>query len=291
VTADAVPPPAAGPPGGEVAPPPPRRRRPDVRLVVAGVLLAALAAVAIAPGAFTGADPEDCDLSRSLLPPSWAHPFGVDLFGCDYAAQTLYGTRSSLVIAVAVVTCTAAVALVVGTVAGAAGGAVDAVLSRLTDIWSGIPLVLGGLVLLSASDDRGVPQVIAVLVAFSWPPMVLVMRSAVRQVVVRDHVTAARALGAGPWWLVTRHVLPNAVRPLVVFASAYAGVVVAAEAILTFAGVGLARPTQSWGILLFQAQDRLAQAPHLLVFPGLFLVTAVLAFVLLGEGLRHRPVD
>lgn len=264
------------------------RRRVDPRLVVAGVLLVALAAVAVAPGAFTTADPEACDLSDSLRAPSWAHPFGYDLFGCDYLAQTLYGTRSSLVLAVTVVAGTSVVGLVLGTLAGYVGGALDAVLARLTDVWSGIPLVLGGIVLLSGSDARGVPQVALVLIAFSWSPMVLVVRSAVRRTKERDHVTAARALGAGPWWLVTRHVLPGAVRPLAVFASAYAGVVVAAEAILTFSGVGLARPTQSWGILLYQAQDRLAEAPHLLVFPALFLVATVLASVLLGEGLR-RP--
>lgn len=265
-----------------------RRRRPDVRLVVAGVLLTVLGVVAAVPGLFTTADPDDCDLARSLRPPSWAHPFGFDLFGCDYAAQTLYGTRTSLVLAVVVVLGTAAIAVVVGTVAGYAGGALDAVLARATDVWSGIPLVLGGIVLLTASDERGVRQVATVLVVFSWPPMVRVVRAATRQTKELDHVTAARALGAGPWHLVRRHVLPGAVRPLVVFASAYAGVVVAAEAILTFSGVGLARPTESWGILLYQAQDRLSQAPHLLVFPSLFLVAAVLGFVLLGEGLR-RP--
>ncbi|WP_299034696.1 ABC transporter permease [uncultured Pseudokineococcus sp.] len=271
------------------APTPRRRGRPSAQLVVAVVLLSALTAVAVAPGAFAGADPEDCDLSRSVQAPSWAHPFGFDVFGCDYAAQVVHGTRASLVLAVVVVLGTGLIALVVGTVAGFAGGPLDAVLSRLTDVWSGIPLILGGIVLLSASDARGLPQVALVLVAFSWPPMVRVMRASVQQTRERDHVAAARALGAGPWHLVTRHVVPNAVRPLVVFASAYAGVVIAAEAILTFAGVGLARPTQSWGILLLQAQDRLAQAPHLLVFPGLFLVAAVLGFVLLGEGLRRSP--
>lgn len=273
------------------APTPRRRARPGAQLVVAAVLLTALTAVAVAPGAFTGADPDDCSLSRSIQPPSWAHPFGFDVFGCDYLAQVLYGARASLVLAVAVVLGTGLIALVVGTVAGFAGGVLDAVLSRLTDVWSGIPLILGGIILLSASDARGLPQVTLVLVAFSWPPMVRVMRASVQQIRERDYVSAARALGAGPWHLVTRHVVPNAVRPLVVFASAYAGVVIAAEAILTFAGVGLARPTQSWGILLFQAQDRLVQAPHLLVFPALFLVAAVLGFVLLGEGLRRSPRD
>jgi ABC-type dipeptide/oligopeptide/nickel transport system permease subunit len=180
------------------------------------------------------------------------------------------------------------VALVLGTLAGYAGGILDALISRVTDVWSGIPLILGGIVLLSATDQRGILQVTIVLIAFSWPPMVRVMRVSTQQVKELDYVTAARALGVGPLGLLRRHIVPNAVRPLVVFGSAYAGVLISAEAILTFAGVGLQRPTESWGILLFQAQDRIAQAPHLLVFPGVFLVAAVLGFVLLGEGLQRR---
>jgi oligopeptide transport system permease protein len=268
-----------------------RRRLPNAHLLTAAVLLALLGLMALAPGLFTDSDPRDCDLAQSLVPPSWGpHPFGYDLLGCDYAAQTIYGTRTSMILAVVVVTGAGLVALVVGTVAGYAGGASDAVVSRFTDVWSGIPLILGGIVLLSGTDERGLGQVIAVLVVFSWPPMVRVMRVSTQQVKALDYVTAARALGVGPVRLLRRHIVPNAVRPLVVFASAYAGVLISAEAILTFAGVGLQRPTQSWGILLFQAQARLIQAPHLLIFPSVFLVAAVLGFVLLGEGLRRRGV-
>jgi ABC-type dipeptide/oligopeptide/nickel transport system permease subunit len=264
------------------------RSRPNLQLITAGVLLAVLAAMAAVPGAFTDADPRECSLSRSLVPPSWENPFGFDIFGCDYTAQTIYGTRASLLLAVVVVVGAGLVALVLGTAAGYAGGWLDAVISRLTDVWSGIPLILGGIVLLSATDQRGQVQVTAVLVAFSWPPMVRVMRVSTQQVKELDYVTAARALGVGPLRLLRRHIVPNAVRPLIVFASAYAGVLISAEAILTFAGVGLQRPTQSWGILLFQAQARLIQAPHLLIFPSIFLVAAVLGFVLLGEGLQRR---
>ena len=121
--------------------------------------------------------------------------------------------------------------------------------------------------------------------------MVRLMRTSTRQTKELDFVTAARALGAGPLRVVRRHVLPHAVRPLVVFASGYAMVLILSEAIRTFAGVGLQRPVEPWGIQLQQAQERVTQAPHRLVFPSLFLVAAVLAFVLLGEGLRRRPVE
>ena len=258
-------------------------------LVVATVLLTLLVGMALVPGAFTSADPRSCDLADSLAAPSWGHPLGYDVFGCDLAAKVAYGARTSLGLAVAVVLVAGAAALVLGTLAGWAGRFVDGLVTRVTDVWSGIPLVLGGVILLSSTDQRGVLQVVIVLAAFSWPPMVLVVRASTRQVLALDYVTAARALGTGPVRLLTRHVLPNASRPLVVFASAYAGVLISAEAILTFAGVGLQRPTESWGILLQQGGEAASRAPHALVGPSVVLVVAVAAFVLLGEGLRNRP--
>ena len=261
-------------------------RRWNAPLGVAVVLLGLLTVAVLAPGTLTGDDPRSCDLADSLVPPSWAHPFGHDLFGCDLLAKTLYGGRTSLLLAVSVVVLTGLLAVVVGTLAGYAGGLLDGVVSRVTDVWSGIPLVLGGVVLLSATDRRGVWQVVAVLAVFSWPPMLRIVRASTRQVLALEYVTAARALGAGPVRLLTRHVLPSAVRPLLVFASAYAGVLISAEAVLTFAGVGLRRPTESWGILLQQGGEAASRAPHALVAPSLVLVVTVSALVLLGEGLR-----
>lgn len=130
--------------------------------------------------------------------------------------------------------------------------------------------------------------VVAVLTAFSGPPMVRIVRAATRQAMTIDHVTAARALGAGPVRLLTRHVVPHTVRSLAVFASACAGVLVSAEAVLTFVGVGLQRPVESWGILLPQGGEASSRAPHALIGPNLVLVVAVTAFGRLGEGPRGR---
>ncbi len=261
------------------------------QLITASLLLGVLAVVALFPGLFTDADPRECSLSRSLGTPSAEHLFGFDLQGCDYLAKTVYGARTSLGITVAVVLGTTLIALVLGSLAGYVGGRTDTVLTRLTDVWSGIPLLLGGLLVLSGTDDRGPLQVSLVLVLFGWPAMVRVLRASVLEARQQDFVTAARALGAGPGRVLLKHVLPHSIRPLIVSASAYAGFIVAAEATLTFAGVGLRRPTESWGIQLFEAQARVAVAPHLLVFPAVFLVTAVVGFVLLGEGLRRAPSD
>jgi oligopeptide transport system permease protein len=265
----------------------PRRRHVSPRPVVAAVILALLTLMAVVPGLFTREDPASCRLSHSLERPSAAHPFGYDLQGCDNFAVTVHGTRTSLAVAVLVILATSAVALVVGSLAGWFGGRVDTVLTRFTEVWAGIPLVLGGIVLLSSTERRGPLQLALVLSLFAWPPMVRVLRAGVVAERSREHVLAARALGASPARLLVRHVLPGSVRPLVVLASAYAGVVVAAEATLTFAGAGLARPTQSWGLQLADAEGRLGQAPHLLL-PGVFVVAAVAGFVLLGEELRER---
>jgi len=269
----------------------PARRRPwegNGQLLLATALLATLAATALFPSVFSSADPTDCNLSRSLDGPSRSHPFGYDLQGCDYLSVTVHGGRTSLGLAALVLIGTTLIAVVLGSVAGYAGGRTDVLLSRVTDVWSGIPLILGGVVVLSSSESRGLLQVALVLTLFGWPAMFRVLRASVLEVRQRDYVTAASALGARPLRVLVRHVLPNSIRPLLVFTSAYAGVVIAAEATLTFAGVGLGRPAYSWGIQLYEAQDRLRAAPHLLVGPGVFLVTAVISCVLLGEALRRR---
>jgi ABC-type dipeptide/oligopeptide/nickel transport system permease subunit len=257
-------------------------------LLLSVLVLGALSLLALFPGWLATADPADCSLSRSLGGPAPDALFGFDEQGCDYFAQTLYGTRTSFTLALVVILGTTLIALVIGSVAGFVGGRVDVLLSRLTDVWSGIPLLLGGIIVLTGTDSRGLLQVAAVLIVFGWPPMVRVLRASVREIRERDYVTAARALGARPARILLRHVLPNALRPLIIFASAYAGVIIAAEATLTFAGAGLARPTQSWGLQLFVAQDRIGTHPHLLIFPGAFVVLTVTGFVLLGEGLRRQ---
>lgn len=255
-------------------------------VVLPSLVLGVFALMALLPGLFTSADPQGCDLSRSLNGPSLAHPFGFSVFGCDYLAETVYAARNSLTIALVTVVGTTLVALLLGSVAGFYGGWRDVLISSATDVWTAVPLLLGGIVVLSALQERSVWSVSLVLLLFGWPAMVRQQRASVIAASAQEYVTAARALGAPPRRVLLRHVLPNAVRPLLSYASAYAGLVIGVEATLTFVGVGLQQPTLSWGLLLFQAQNRLAQAPHL-IFPALFLVAAVSSLVLLGQGLRR----
>jgi oligopeptide transport system permease protein len=267
-----------------------RRRR--LRVVAPAAVLAFFVLVAIFPGFFSPQDPDVCELSRSLDGPSAAHPLGFSVFGCDYLAETVHATRTSLAIAALTVVGTTLIALVLGTLAGYARGWVDLLVTRVTDVWTAVPLLLGGIVVLSALPTRGVLSVCVVLVLFGWPAMVRLQRASVLEAASKEYVVAARALGASPRRLLLRHILPNAVRPLLSYASAYAAFVIGVEATLTYIGVGLQQPVLSWGLLLFQAQSRLAQAPHLIA-PAVVLVVVGSSLVLLGRGLRrvHDPLE
>jgi len=242
--------------------------------------------MAVAPGLFTRVDPRACDLSHSLLRPRAGHWFGYDLQGCDYYARVIHGARVSMAIGITTVIGTAVVAVVLGTVAGFYGGIVDSLIARVTDVWFALPTFLGAVVMLSVLGGKGLPQLTLVLVVFGWPTMTRLMRSAVLTVREMEYVTAARALGAGDLRLMWRHILPNALAPVIVYGAIRVGIVIAAEATLSFLGLGLQLPAISWGLMIAGAQSRLLTAPHLLLFPGLFLSLTVLAFVLLGDALR-----
>lgn len=257
----------------------------DPRCFVSLAVIGLLAVMAVAPGWFGAGDPRDCSLATSLSRPSAAHWFGKDLQGCDYYTRTLHGARVSLVIGGAVVVLATLVGTLFGTLAGFYEGALDAVLARLTDLTFATPLVLGGAVLLSFSDTRGLLQVTLVLALLGWPPMLRLMRASVLRTKHAEYVQAARAMGARDLRLMRRHIVPNAVWPVLVYGCVYVGVAISAEALLSFAGVGLQLPTISWGLMLNEVQHRVLDAPHLLI-PGAFLTLTVGAFVSLGEALR-----
>lgn len=250
------------------------------------LVLVAFVVAALFPSLVTDADPQSCQLGRSLDGPTAGHPLGFSVFGCDYLAESLYASRTSLVIAAVTVLGTVLIALVLGSLAGFYGGWVDLLISRFTDVWTAVPLLLGAIVVLSALQVRGIWTVSLVLVVFGWPAMARLQRASVQEAAAHEYVTAARALGAAPRRVLVRHVLPNALRPLLSYASAYAGLVIGIEATLTYVGVGLQQPVLSWGQLLLQAQNRLSQAPHLIV-PALLLILVVSSLVLLGQGLRR----
>lgn len=231
-----------------------------------------------------------CDLMDSLMPPSAEHWFGTDQLGCDVYALTIFGARPSVIVAVVATVATVVLGAVIGLVAGYYGGWIDGVLSRLTDIIFGLPLLLGGIVILTGLGMPGLWGVILVLVIFGWVATARMVRSTTIEVKGQDFVLAARALGASDARIIRRHILPNALGPAIVVAVISLGGYVGAEAIFSFLGLGIQPPEFSWGSIISDAQTVFFTAPWTLFFPGLFLSATVLGFILLGDAV-HDALD
>jgi oligopeptide transport system permease protein len=260
-------------------------RRNPLFLIGAFLLLVFLVMAAF-PQLFTNADPRDCDLSRSAQGPSAQAWFGYDVQGCDYYSNVVYGAKVSVSIGILAMLGTLVIGVVIGALAGYYGGWLDSVLARITDIFYGLPLILGAFILLAVLPDRGVREVALALIVFGWMTAMRLVRSTVVSVKEADYVQAARALGASTWRILARHIMPNAIAPVLVYSTIYIGTLIAAEATLTFLGIGLQLPEISWGLQINSAQNRLREAPHLIFFPSAFLSLTVLSFILIGDALR-----
>ena len=181
------------------------------------------------------------------------------------------------------------IGLTLGGIAGFYGGWFDNLISRFVDILFAIPFLVAAILFLNviASDgSRGLGHVLLVLGVFGWPTLSRLFRASVIQAKAQDYVEAARAVGASNMRILVRHILPNAIAPAIVYATIAIGGVIAAEATLSFLGVGLQLPAISWGLMINNAQTRILTDPHLLLFPGLFLSMTVLGFLLLGDAVR-----
>jgi ABC-type dipeptide/oligopeptide/nickel transport system permease subunit len=271
-----------------------RELRRRVTFWVAVAILGFMGLLAAAPWLFTGRGPNDgCDVRQAKLRPASWNPFaagrhllGTDSHGCDYWSQIVHGTRAPIVVGFVVTGIALTLAITLGSLSGYYGRLLDMLLSRLTDIFFGLPLLLGALVILTAFPSHGVWTESLVLGLLWWPTMTRLMRGQVLSVRDADYVQAARLLGAGDVRVMARHILPNAIAPVFVYAMLNVGVVIGYEATLDYLGVGLQYPTVSWGLQLSQAQEIFTDYPYLLIYPGLFLTATVLSFLLLGDAVR-----
>jgi oligopeptide transport system permease protein len=268
-----------------------RQLRRNPLFVAATLVILVFAVMAAFPQVFTSfypgiRDPRECNLSNSVDVPSATAWFGFNLQGCDYYANVIYGARVSMIIGIATALFSGVIAIVFGSLAGYFGGRLDTVVSRITDMFFGIPTILGAIVILNSIGQRGLSQVTLVLVALGWMTMLRLMRSATIERRDSDFVDAARALGASTPRVIIRHILPNAIAPVLVYGTIFIGVAISVEASLSFLGVGLQLPAISWGLMINSSFRRILQAPHLLLFPGAFLSVLVLAFIVLGDALR-----
>jgi oligopeptide transport system permease protein len=261
---------------------------------ISAVLITGVLVMAIAPQLFTQVDPTYGNLSNARKPPTEGHPFGFTMQGYDVFARTVYGARASVLVGVLSSALTVLLGGLIGLLAGFYGGWLDALLSRIGEVFFAIPLLLAGVLVLytfpltNAGFTRQVVQVVAVIVLFGWPSLGPQLRASVLQVKPNDYVNAARALGASPVRLIISHITPNAVAPMIAVATINLGVYIAVEATLAFLGIGLRQPAISWGqdISIASALGMVRAAPHMLIFPSIFLSLTVLAFIMLGDALQ-----
>ena len=223
--------------------------------------------------------------TSSLLPPSLEHPFGTDVTGRDILVRVIYGARISLTVGLVATAISTVIGLVMGAIAAYYGGIFDTIIMRLADIFLAFPYVLFVLCLIAALG-QSITNVFIAIGILGWPSIARVFRSAILSVKENDYVDAARAMGASDVRIIVRHIFPNSVASIVVYATMNIGSAILSEAAISFLGMGVQPPNPSWGIMIQDGQAYLMNAPWLMIMPGLAILSTVLAFTLLGDGLR-----
>ena len=258
------------------------------RSLAVGLGLAVLIAVLVVAGPwFTRFDPDAQDPGAAFAPPSLDHPMGADSFGRDLLARVLYGGRTTVLASLCVVGLGAAVGITLGVVAGYAGGAAGFVIMRLVDLllaFPGILLALAVAAILGPGLWNGVIAIAAILA----PIYARLVAGAVAEVRGMPYVDAARTLGAGPAWIVVRHILPNVASSIVVLTTSWVGIAALWIAALGFIGLGVQPPVAEWGAILNDGQNYITLAWWITVFPGLLLALFVVGANLVGDGLRDE---
>jgi peptide/nickel transport system permease protein len=247
--------------------------------ILAAMLILALFAPLVAPY-----EPLKTDLDGALRGPSPGHLFGQDRLGRDVFSQVVHGARSSTLIALAVVSVTVVVGVAAGAVAGFFGGALDVLVMRVVDIFLAFPGILLAIALAGVLGPS-LPNLILALSIMGWVGYTRLVRAQFLALREREYVTAARAVGVGPGRIIWRHILPNALSPVIVQATFGAAGVIIAESSLSFLGLG-PQDVPTWGGLLSQGANYLLYAPHIAFFPGLFIMLTVLSLNLAGDALR-----
>ena len=255
------------------------------KLAVAGlIVIAVMVFSAIFAPLVTSYSPSALG-SVSRAKPSLKHWFGTDVLGRDLFTRVVYGARVSLKIGILAVLIASSIGLVVGAVTGFYGGKIDGLLMRTTDIFLSFPYILAAIVIITVIG-RGEGSVILVLGLLGWMSIARLFRASVLQAKQAEYIEAARAVGCSDFRLITRHILPNAIQPVIVYATIFVGTAVLAEAALSFLGAGVTEPTPAWGYMVAAGRSYLFTAPHLLFFPAAAILITVMAFVFVGDGLR-----
>ena len=248
--------------------------------IVIILILIALLAPLIAPY-----DPIARIKKDSSLPPSKAYFFGTDLLGRDIFSRVIYGSRISIEVGIVAVGISVVIGLFFGALSGYFGGVSDAVIMRIADIFFAFPYILGAIAIMTVLGP-GIVNIFIAIGILGWASFARIFRSSILSIKNKEYIEAARALGASNYRIITKHIFPNSMAPIIVYATMNVGVAIIVEAALSFLGLGVQPPTPSWGKMLAESLDYIDIAPWMMLFPGLAIVITVLGFVLLGDGLR-----
>lgn len=249
-------------------------------VLVTGLVVTALGAQWLAP-----MDPNLQVLDDRLLAPSWHHWMGTDQFGRDVFSRLLYGSRVSLAVGVVAVSIYVFIGTIVGSVSGYYGGWVDGLLMRFVDIMLSIPTFFLILMVI-AFVGPNILNIMVIIGLTSWTDVARLVRGEILSLKEREFIQAARLMGMRDSRIILRHLLPNAMGPVLVVITLGIGGAILIESSLSFLGLGVQPPTASWGNMLMEGKEHLTDAWWLVVFPGLAIFLTVLGFNLVGEGLR-----
>ena len=244
------------------------------------LIIVAILAPIIAPY-----DPNAQNIPNRLAQPSSSHLLGTDEFGRDILSRIIWGTRISLIVGFSVVAISISIGIIVGAVSGYYGGRVDTFLMRITDVFLSFPgliLAIGIMVILGPS----LTNLILTLGIISWPTATRVVRGQALSIRDADYIQASKAIGTSGIKIILEHIIPNTISPVIIVATLGMGFAILAEAGLSFLGLGVVPPTPSWGSMISEGRTYFLVSPNMMTFPGLAISITVLAFNVIGDGLR-----
>jgi peptide/nickel transport system permease protein len=244
------------------------------------VFLAAAFAPILAPY-----DPQAQNLQNTTAKPSGAHWLGTDDLGRDQLSRIIYGSRIAIIVGLASIVLALLLGVTLGSIAGYRGGKADSIVMRVADAFFAFPLLIGAILIILVTG-RGVLPVILAIGVFTWAVPARLLRSSILSVREAEYVEAARSLGASRWRIVTRHVLPNSLAPVLVYGMVSVGTAIVAETALSFLGVGVKPDVPDWGNMIASGRQFFGYLDYLWLYPSLAVVFTVLGFVFVGDGLR-----
>ena len=253
--------------------------------VLGGIVVICLVTFAILAPHITPYNPNSINVQHILEPPTTSHPFGTDDLGRDILSRIIWGSRISLSVGFVAVGISTFIGVILGAITGYYGGWIDRIIMRFVDIMLSIPTFFLLLAVI-AFLEPGISNIMIVIGLTSWMGVTRLVRAEFLSVKEREFTQSARAIGAGDMRIIFRHILPNAIAPVLVSAVLGVAGAILVESALSFLGIGVQPPTASWGNILTIGKDNIEIAWWLSVFPGLAILITVLAYNLLGEGIR-----